>query len=283
MIKITSGIINSAKKVETADEKILSAMVERSKEIMEEFGTLFKSKTLEKLYTPEYNYNGPLPNATYIIDKKTGKRKLIFINSHTSSQQKSCEETYTARTIQLKNLGSKSFTTILDEGRIKSGVMESKANDRYAGTQIRLTQVEVERAIQINENNIPLVSVPEALPFHCMMGFRPDKQYSREVRNLADVEKEMHILTSRSALKKEFFTPIIHYKDGKYYFDSNQTLANATLRFFKKETDEGIERNYHAIFPGNSVDMNLSGKELEAWKQRALSQPIFLKKSGKDI
>lgn len=158
---------------------------------MAEYGTLFKSKTLERLYTPEYKYQGIMPRTTNIIDKK-----------------------------------------------------------------------------QVN------VSL-------CMMGFRPNTQYSAEVKSVADVKKEMHIITSSSVLNKEIFTPIVHCKDGKYYFDSNQTIANALIRYFKKEADKGIERNFHSVFPANSVDMNLGGKEFEAWKQRALSQPILLKKSGK--
>ena len=45
---------------------------------MAEYGTLFKSKTLERLYTPEYKYQGIMPRTTYIIDKKTGQRKLMY-------------------------------------------------------------------------------------------------------------------------------------------------------------------------------------------------------------
>lgn len=37
---------------------------------MAEYGTLFKSKTLERLYTPEYKYQGIMPRTTNIIDKK---------------------------------------------------------------------------------------------------------------------------------------------------------------------------------------------------------------------
>lgn len=284
MTKVMPNIINSVKKLEPTDEKKLSAMVERSKEIMAEYGTFFKSKTLEKLYTPEYHYQGSLPKTTYIIDKKTGKRKLMFITrSKHKGFHEGIEEQYSGWTYWLRSLGEKSFETIDKNGnpKISPGAMVSDANHRYAGTQIRLTQIEVERAMQIGEKSIPLHAVPEALPFHTMMGFRPNVQYSYEVRSVADVEKELSLIINSSVIKKEFYTPIVHSKDGKYYFDINQTVANALIRFFKKETDEGVERNFHAVFPANSVDMNLSGIELEAWKQRALSQPILLKKSGK--
>lgn len=283
MISISPKHIN-LENLRPAQNFELDILVKRSKEVMSEYGTFFKSKTLEKLYTPEYHYQGSLPKTTYIIDKKTGKRKLMFITrSKHKGFHEGTEEQYSGWTYGLRSLGEKSFETIDKNGnpKISPGAMISDANHRYAGTQIRLTQIEVERAMQIGEKSIPLHALPEALPFHTMMGFRPNTQYSAEVKSLADVEKEMFLITGSSILKKEFFTPIVHSKDGKYYFDRNQTVANALIRFFKKEADEGVERNFHAVFPANSVDMNLSGTELEAWKQRALSQPILLKKPKK--
>lgn len=265
----------------------LDALVKRSKDVMAEYGELFKSKTLEKLYTPEYHYTGCLPNSTYIIDKKTGKRKIMFISSKKIKDTPNCiqEEEYIGNTLGLKELGYKNFGTISKDGtkKITPGAMESKVNNRYAGTQIRLTQIEVERAMQIGEENIPLYSVAEALPFHTMMGFRPTKNYNIEIRSVSDVKKEMDlILKSNVFIDEKHFTPIVLEKDGKYYFDRNQTNANALLRQLKENKENGIKRDFHSIIPANSIVMNLSGTELEAWKQRALSQPILLKKSGKD-
>lgn len=265
----------------TADRIVLMQMVENSKKVMEEYGTLFKSKTLETLYQPEYHYQGHLPRTTYIIDKKTGEKKKMFITRMKfSGIGQEIDEKYTGRTLGLKNLGSKMFGTSDVKGNptIRYGVMRSYNNNRYAGTQIRLTQVEVERAMQLHQDSIPLVSLPEALPFHTMMGFRPIEKNTR-VRTVAEVKQIIKRLKNSCCMNKENMTPIVHHKDGEFYVDENQTVANALLRHFKTLKDKGVERNFHSEIPANNVDMELRGKELEAWKQRAISQPILLNKS----
>lgn len=262
------------------DKIKLMQMVENSKKLMEEYGTLVKSKTLETLYQPEYYYQGRIPKTTYIIDKQTGqKKKMIITRIKLYGLQQELDEKYTGRTLSLKTLGSKMFGTRDVDGNptLRYGVIQSYANQRYAGTQIRLTQVEVERAIQLHQDSIPLVSVPEALPFHTMMGFRPTEKNTK-VTTLEDVIQIINRLKASCCMKDEYMTPIIHYKNGNFYVDENQTVANALLRYFKDLQDNGIKRNFNSIFPANNVDMNLSGKELEAWKQRAISQPIYLSK-----
>lgn len=265
----------------TADRIVLMQMVENSKKVMEEYGTLFKSKTLETLYQPEYHYKGMLPRTTYIIDKKTGqKKKMIITKFKLHGLQEELDERYTGRTLGLKNLGYKMFGTrdVAGNPTIRYGVMRSYNNNRYAGTQIRLTQVEVERAMQLHQDSIPLVSLPEALPFHTMMGFRPIEKNTR-VRTVAEVKQIIKRLKKSCCMNKENMTPIVHHKDGEFYVDENQTVANALLRHFKTLKDKGVERNFHSEIPANNVDMELRGKELEAWKQRAISQPILLNKS----
>lgn len=265
----------------TADRIVLMQMVENSKKVMEEYGTLFKSKTLETLYQPEYHYKGMLPRTTYIIDKKTGqKKKMIITKFKLHGLQEELDERYTGRTLGLKNLGYKMFGTrdVAGNSTIRYGVMQSYNNNRYAGTQIRLTQVEVERAMQLHQDSIPLVSLPEALPFHTMMGFRPVEKNTR-VRTVAEVKQIIKRLKKSCCMNKENMTPIVHHKDGEFYVDENQTVANALLRHFKTLKDKGVERNFHSEIPANNVDMELRGKELEAWKQRAISQPILLNKS----
>ncbi len=267
-----------------ADRVILMKMVENSKKLMEECETLFKSKTLETLYQPEYHYKGMLPRTTYIIDKKTGqKKKMIITKFRLYGLQEELDERYTGRTLGLKNLGYKLFGTRGVDGNptLKYGVMCSRANNRYAGTQIRLTQVEVERAMQLNQDSIPLVSLPEALPFHTMMGFRPVEKNTK-VSTVAEVDQITKRLKHSCCVNEKFVTPILHYKEGNFYVDENQTVANALLRHFKDLKDRGVERNFSSEFPANSVDMELRGKELEAWKQRAISQPIYLTKQDCD-
>lgn len=267
-----------------ADRVILMKMVENSKKLMEECETLFKSKTLETLYQPEYHYKGMLPRTTYIIDKKTGqKKKMIITRFRLYGLQEELDERYTGRTLGLKNLGYKRFGTRDVGGKptLKFGVMCSNANSRYAGTQIRLTQVEVERAMQLNQDSIPLVSLPEALPFHTMMGFRPVEKNTK-VSTVAEVDQITKRLKYSCCVNEKFVTPILHYKEGNFYVDENQTVANALLRHFKDLKDRGVERNFSSEFPANNVDMELRGKELEAWKQRAISQPIYLTKQDCD-
>lgn len=282
-MKVSINNIN-LQSFKSSDEKILSEMVEHSKEIMEECVNLFKSKTLDRLYTADYKYSGALPNSTYIIDKQTGKRKLIFVsqNKQTFNNEKnSVKEIYTAKTYGLKNLGEKYFSIVADENKknaIKYGEMQSFANDRYSGTQIRLTQLEVERAMQLGIDKIPLYALAKALPFHTMMGFRPVEAFY-EVKNVPDVTRCMDsVYKFCPQVRKEHFTPIIHSKENKYYFDCNQTVANAVLRQLKEIEDTGIKRNFSRTFEACSVKMELSGTELEMWKQRALSQPILLDK-----
>ena len=295
MLKVTPSIffnnklINSAKssihalsekKSFDTDKSKLMQMVENSKKLMEEYGAIFKSKTLETLYQPEYYYQGMLPRTTYIIDKKTGqKKKMIITRLKLSGLQQELDERYTGRTLGLKALGSKEFGTRDADGNpaLRYGVMQSYKNKRYAGTQIRLTQVEVERAMQLHQDSIPLVSVPEALPFHTMMGFRPIEKNTK-VTTVDEVNQIVNNLKNSCCMKDEYMTPIVHYKEGNFYLDENQTVANALLRYFKDLKDNGVERNFNFIFPANYVDMSLSGKELEAWKQRAISQPIYLSK-----
>ena len=275
-----NSIVNVFKKnnKSTADRIVLMQMVENSKKVMEEYGILFKSKTLETLYQPEYHYQGMLPRTTYIIDKKTGqKKKMIITRFRLYGLQEELDERYTGRTLGLKNLGYKRFGTrdVGGNPTLKYGVMCSKANNRYAGTQIRLTQVEVERAMQLNQDSIPLVSLPEALPFHTMMGFRPIEKNTK-VSTVAEVDQITKRLKYSCCVDEKFLTPILHYKEGNFYVDENQTVANALLRHFKDLKDRGVERNFFSEFPANNVDMELRGKELEAWKQRPISQPIYL-------
>ena len=284
--KTTSNVINIFGNNSRAgeDRVILMRMVENSKKLMEECETLFKSKTLETLYQPEYHYKGMLPRTTYIIDKKTGqKKKMIITKFKLHGLQEELDERYTGRTLGLKNLGYKMFGTrdVAGNPTLKYGVMCSKANNRYAGTQIRLTQVEVERAMQLHQDSIPLLSLPEALPFHTMMGFRPIEKNTK-VSTVREVDQITKRLKNSCCVDEKFITPILHYKEGNFYVDENQTVANALLRHFKDLKDRGVERNFSSEFPANNVDMELRGKELEAWKQRAISQPIYLTKQDCD-
>ena len=262
-------------RIKMSDEKKLDLLARHSNSVMRKYANLYKSKTLEELYTDKFKYTGFLPNATYIKKKSSGKRTLMFISSDIKQNDEILKECYEAKTKFFTPLGQKSFGFDKSQrNKMFHGFMESYHNDKYSGTQIRLTQVQVERAMAMGQNSIPLYALAEALPFHTMMGFMPS-EFRTEVKGYKELKKLSEF--SCEGCVKPFASevvPIVHKRNGKYYFDHNQTIANAILKGLKN-VDNTTGRKFSSIYPADAVWLTLSGKNFEVWKQRALSQPIL--------
>ena len=273
--------INRIVKVKFSDERKLDLLAKRSRRIMREYPNVFKSETLEKLYTDEFLYEGRVPNGTYVMNKRTKKPVLMHISKKTNSAY----ETYTGYNMFGQRLGKEKFSVVhMDEPNknyMMEGYMKSYANEKYAGTQIRMTQVKVERAMQENINYIPLYSLPEALPFHSMMGFLPEKGNNAGVQSYNQLNKLMDALQKKSEVPPHYYKPILNKENNKYYLDFNRTHANATLNYLKDYIAQTGKKMESDKLMAPDVIMSLEGKNLEIWKQRALSQPILLKKTNR--
>jgi hypothetical protein len=270
----------SFKSLSQQEIRMLDSMVEKSEKVMQETMGLFESRTLKELYTPKYHYTGCFSNIALIKNKADDKPARLNIAAKIRKDGPNRQtEYYTATNNNSRKLGVKSFSLIdLDKKpAIETGAMKSYRNEKYAGTQIRLTQVEVERAMQNDIDNIPLIATSQSLPFHAMMGFKPDEMFKR-IESMHDVNSEMRDLKKRfTDVAPKNFVPVIHKVDDQYFFDYNQTIAGIVLRHLNER-----HAQYYAderVFPLAGVNMHLDGKELEAWKQRALSQPILLTKN----
>ena len=259
------------------EERKLSLVARHSRQLMREYPNVFQSKTLKQLYTPEFKYNGNFPNTTYIIDKKTNKPVLM----HIFANNKNALERYTGYSFWGKKFGQEKFfvtkNIITNKSYMQEGLMKSYANERYAGTQIRMTQLKVERAMQENINYIPLYSLPEALPFHTMMGILPEKSNNFNVTSYEQLKTFIDTLKEKSDIPKQYFKPILNKENNKYFIDFNRTYANATLHYLKDYMAQTGKKMESDKLRTMDITMSLEGKNLEIWKQRALSQPILLK------
>lgn len=268
------------KKPNITEDLKLNLLEQYSQIALEKYSKMFESKTLKELYTDEFKYCGTKPNTTMIKNKKTGKPTPITIEADIDQMGKASDECYYVRDKNGTRIAKKSFgiNKNYDSPRIDIGYMESFNQKKYAGTQIKLTQVEIERAMQEGIDHIPIYSLPEALPFHTMMGFVPNK-FEEEVKTYKEVQQQMKSIKKEyPKIPSEFFVPIISKEKGKFYIDKNVTPANAILSYLKNTFEITGQQQYKKKLGSRGVFLHLSKENFEKWKERITSQPILQNK-----
>ena len=123
-------------------------------------------------------------------------------------------------------------------------------------------------AVKNGIKSIPRYSYAKSTLFHLKMGFTPVQELW-QINSLYDVEKFMKEMVDYSAMDiaPQNYTPIIVFKDGKYYLDKNTTQCIANLRQIKQNYDNGLGDSVRPFIRGQGVEMELTGKNYDIWKR----------------
>lgn len=237
------------------------------------------SNTLKELYTEAYRPIIQNSGETFIKNLQTGmpeKVKLTGKNLKFFSTKNVKRKCYTIKNDNNKTLGTKSFGLYFlskeETPLFLSGVIQSYQNNKYAGVQIRLLQAACELAKKYNIKTIPLTSEPQALVFHTMMGFRPQKHLTIHVDSIKNLKR--HVMDYKNCipqhLQRNVTEPIVSKSGNKYYLDYNRTLFCDVLELdkemLKSRNCRNLGRTYRNL--DDDISMSLSGNQLNKWFER---------------
>ena len=266
-------------RVNEYQQKILNYF-KNAKELPE---SALESKTMRKLYTPEFKparrMNEDGYHVTTLIDKKTGKPAEAYVKCISKSKlpyQGNKDQIldhehwgiFTKNTQgQYEQVGKRLFYIDKDNKKLLPDWMDSDNNlGRFEGIGLRAHQIGVERMMQEHLDTIKICAEAQAFPFHYKSGFRivPMQQEvpPEKIKSVLDFwEKQSGI--SKEALEKSIVSKNI---DGKIIIDS-RTMENWRKLLFLKNNGK---------YMMGDTPMELRGEWLEKWKEMAKSQPILL-------
>ena len=247
-----------------------------------------ESKTMRKLYTPEFKaarrMNEDGYYVTTIIDKSTGKPKEAYVQciskSHVKPEGAELSE-ITQKTLELENwgiytkdsqgkyelIGKRSFKIDRENNKLLPDWIDSQGgSDRFDGIGLRAHQIGVERMMQENLETVEICAEAPAFPFHYKSGFRvvPMQQKVPQER----INRVLDFWVEKSGINKEILEKAIVYKtvDGEKLLDT-QTMENWRKLLYLKNNGKYIM---------GDTPMNLHGEWLDRWIQMAKSQPILI-------
>lgn len=248
----------------------------------------FNSKTLKQFFSdPKFISN--TKDTVIVKSKKTGEPVEVFVRktmdgiggvfNHYYDFFKSKENTSQKDLLAEKYFtitSKKIFTKIIPEFHI--GMMRTKT-DEYVGLGIRADELQIKEAISQGVDRIARASVPSAILYHLKMGYIPKQELVR-IKNEASLKKVMNeIYEELPNINKEFFTPIIIEKNSffgkKFFLDINNTKTIAFIRKSQKILKECPEKIKKPQMSGEIVDMELSGQELQMWKDAIEGKGCF--------
>lgn len=268
-----------SERVKEYQQKVINYF-KNAKELPE---SALESKTMRKLYTPEFKpfrrINEDGYHVTTLIDKKTGKPVEAYVKciSKSKSPYQGNKEQILDHEhwgIFVKNpqgeyelVGNRRFYIDKANKKLLPDWMDSENNlNRFGGIGLRSHQIGVERMMQENLDSIQICAEAQAFPFHYKSGFRivpmqievtPEK-----IKSVLDFwEKQSGI--SKEVLEKAIISKNI---DGKIIIDS-KSMENWRKLLFLKNNGKYIT---------GDTPMELRGEWLEKWKEMSKSQPILL-------
>lgn len=238
-----------------------------------------KSRSLEELYTDEFRPSKTKSNITTVKSLATGKpveAELSEALISGKSENVKHRLKYFLKTVsEGKFLGSKIFSIDINPDKTKKfmpGFIKSPKNNEYSGTQIRLLQTACEKAKRDGVKQIRALALMPSVIFHTMMGFRPSRSFSMEVKTPEDVQTVFDALISINPARVSMndYIPILSKKGNKYYLDKNRTIYCAAMRANARELKESGKRNLSlkGKILDEAVDMVLQGHELNKWNER---------------
>lgn len=226
----------------------------------------YESKTLQRLYSPEFKPLRQIDENGYfvstVIDRRTQKPVEIFIKELGPGKyelfEKSAKGSY-------ETIARRSFNINQKLRQIEPGYMTSgSSNEIYSGIGIRCHQLAVEDAMKHNCDRILLNSIDKALPFHLKSLYKPGKIKMEEssFKELVKSCSECLPINETETLKLFSYTS----KNNVYTIDWNKSLA-AMNDYARKRSLPALE---------NTTMLSLEGDTLALWKDLAKSQPITL-------
>ena len=251
----------------------------------------YKSKTLEKLYSPEYKVkpkktkNGYL---TTIINNETGAPENAYIrirnSRHTPSTSMFLEKANDfSKYPRVDILGytddkpeETSIIGVLDFDRENEGFTNAYIYpkggthilEEYSGVGYRLVQALIEYALQNNAKNIVVTAIPEYLHFYSKAGFRVNPENDKIIFSdylLENMLKE----GERYGLPKEQFISALtkRTKDGITGYGKYETFEILNKLLYLK--------NKYLFYPGVHIPLELTPQAKEEWLERIKLQPIL--------
>lgn len=233
-----------------------------------------ESKTMKKLYTPEFKASRRINedgyHVTTLIDKKTGKATEAYVKCIAKNKVLDYENwgIFTKNSQgEYELVGKRSFYLNKDKKRLLPSWMDSEdGSDRFAGIGLRAHQIGVERMMQENLDTVEICAEAQAFPFHYKCGFRvvPMQKEVPQER----INSSLDFWAKQSGISKDILEKAIVYKviDGKKMLDT-QTLENWRKLLYLQNNGK---------FMSGDTPMTLQGEWLEKWKEMAKSYPILL-------
>ena len=257
--------------------RYLENLLIESKRIFSDFKkeNLLNSVTLREMFTPEYTYKGKKTDTYLVKSLKTGRPVAIRFVHNTFKNRDDIKEytTYNHYFFDKSKtaLGYKYFYIKNDiENSCKemlTGYMQVSANDLYKGIGVRLDEKQIDVALKNGLSFVPRSSLGSATLYHTKMGFLPVTNDIMEVKSEFDVNRYISGLKRGSAdLKLKNLKPILMKNYGRYFIDINKTQAVANVAEIKDRISEGYSVFDLTFLDLDSVEMRLSGVELNFWK-----------------
>lgn len=268
----------------------LSYAARESKEVMRKYSeNVFSSKTLHEMLSDSFEYKGGRPDTVLVKDLKTGapvEVKVLIEQYYKPNSGNLLEEVYSLLDNYGKKIGEKLFyTKKMSDGKHQmfAGDMKNYKNN-LGGVGVRLDQLQIERALQLGIDVIPRKAEPKAMFYHTKMGFLPIERRLVEINNADEIKKiaQNELKDCSKGLNSEKIEPIVIQKNGKFYLDINKTIANANLQECKNLICR--YNSYRVLsLESTGAHLELSGKELEHWKELLKNRSVFNKLSQRII
>lgn len=259
----------------------LKAAVNNSKKILEAFKreNVFNSKTLQEIFSPKFTSD---TKAIYAKSKITGTPVEIFIENKTIPGNRVTEYIYNIFDTNHTHIGRKSFKIEAHPNPkigtyMIAGSMENTTCN-ITGLGVIEDALQIETALKHGIKIIPRESAAKATLFHTKMGFLPSPHLVeiKSPDDISDILKD--IIKNSPDIKLKNYNPIIVEKEGKYFFDTNATQAQANVQEIKERL---LQEESYRLEKLNAIgiDLELSGDELNFWKN-LLEKHSFLDKIG---
>lgn len=115
---------------------------------------------------------------------------------------------------------------------MESGTMLS--NGKLKGVGIRLDQLQIERALQLEIENIPRISEPQATIYHTKMGFLPEEKQLIPLKSIKNLKHLYEEIFACLTFNINDISPIVLEENGKFYLDINRSIYNINFKKWKE-------------------------------------------------
>lgn len=232
-------------------------------------GSEGSSKTLQKLFSPEFaparhiDENGYF--VTTLMDKKTQKPVEVFVKKVREGKYEFYKK---MSNNEYEFIGSRSFSIDKELGVMKPGFMANHSEGMYAGIGIRGHQLAVEEAIREGVDVIYLSSLPKAMKFHQKCLYRPLPKMKFRQEELEDYVAD---LAEKLSLSEEQVLKMfsINLDNGVQVLDLRKTTEQINKYLKQQGITDLIDHPTMNMF-------SLEGETLALWKDLVKSQPITL-------